>query len=108
MPGNKLPFDLSHEEREELQCVMAELDLYPERRAAMLAELVLLRGLRAWASQHRDRFPPRLRATLYALAHRTELERVAADPAETGPFMDETAADRGEPEIEVIGDRKRD
>jgi hypothetical protein len=74
-----MPFDLTPEEREEMQLLQAELDLHPERLKIFLAELVLLRQLRAWASDHRDRFPPLLRPKLHALAHRTELRRVVAD-----------------------------
>jgi len=78
MPLSKLPFDLTPEEREEIQLMQAELDMHPERLPVRLAELHLLRQVRAWAHDHRDRFPPRLRAALYALTHRTELERIAA------------------------------
>jgi len=76
-----MPFDLTPEEREEMQLLQAELDLHPERLRIFLAELILLRQLRAWASDHKDRFPPLLRAKLHALAHRTELRR-AVDESE--------------------------
>lgn len=79
MPGNSMPFDLTPEEREEMQLLQAELDLHPEHLKILLAEVVLLRQLRAYASDHRDRFPPLLRAKLHALAHRAELRRAAAE-----------------------------
>lgn len=80
MPGNS-PFELTPEEREEMQLLQAELDLHPEHLRTFLAELVLLRQLRQWASDHRDRFPRLLRPKLYALAHRADLRR-AIDQAE--------------------------
>jgi hypothetical protein len=79
MPSNSIPFDLTHEEREEVQNLLAELELHPERLKAVLAEIVLLRQVRAYASEHKDRFPPLVRAKLYALAHRAELRRLVAD-----------------------------
>lgn len=79
MPGNSVPFDLTAEEREEMQLLQAELDLHPEHLTTLLAEIVLLRQVRQWASDHRDRFPPLLRSKLYTLVHRTELRRIVAD-----------------------------
>jgi len=79
MPGNSMPFDLTPEEREDMQLVQAELDLHPERLRILITELVLLRQLRRWASEHGDRFPPLLRAKMHALAHRAELRRAAAE-----------------------------
>jgi hypothetical protein len=78
MPGNNVPFDLTPEEREEMQLLQAEIDLHPEHLTTLFAEIVLLRQVRQWASDHRDRFPPLLRAKIYTLAHRAELRRVAA------------------------------
>ncbi|HMG59545.1 MAG TPA: hypothetical protein VK583_07445 [Burkholderiales bacterium] len=86
MPDNSPPFDLTPEEREDMQLIQAELDLHPDRLKTLIAELVLLRQLRLWASGHRDRFPPLLRAKMHALAHRAELRRAAAeDRAELEP-----------------------
>lgn len=86
MPISNPPFDLTPEEREEMQLLQAELDLHPEHLKSILAELVLLRQLRRYASDHRDRFPPLLRAKLHALAHRAELRRIVAeDRAELEP-----------------------
>lgn len=82
MPIDKLPFDLTPEDREALQLMQADLDLHPERLPVLLAELHLLRQVRAWARAHRGYFPPRLRATLDILASRTELRRVMADNRE--------------------------
>jgi hypothetical protein len=82
MPIAKLPFDLTADDREALQLMMADVDLHPERLAQLLAELHLLRQIRAWARAHRSYFPPRLRATLDVLTARTELQRVIADSRE--------------------------
>jgi hypothetical protein len=82
MPISPLPFDLTHEEREELQLLQAGIDLHPERLIALLAELLLLRDIRAWAMEHRDRFPPRLRAKLTILGQRAALRRLVADSRE--------------------------
>lgn len=79
MPTSNIPFDLTHEEREEVQNLLAELELHPDRLKTLLAEIVLLRQVRAWAREHKDRFPPLLRAKIHALTHRTELARIAAD-----------------------------
>ena len=82
MPIAKLPFDLTPEDRDALQLMQADIDLHPERLPALLAELHLLRQVRAWARAHRSYFPPRLRAVLDILACRTELRRVIADSRE--------------------------
>lgn len=76
---SSVPFDLTHEERETMQLLSAELDLHPERRTALLAELVLARQVVRWGRAHIDRFPPRLREKLRALLDRKGLRRIAAD-----------------------------
>ena len=74
-------FDLTADDREEMQCAMAELDLHPEKRAAFIAELILLRKLFSYARQGdiRWRFPPRLQRVIHALVHKPELARASAD-----------------------------
>jgi len=82
MSIDRLPFDLTPEDREAIQLMSADIDLHPERLPAMLAELHLLRQVRAWARGHRGYFPPRLRAVLDVLASRTEFRRAIADSRE--------------------------
>jgi hypothetical protein len=82
MPISLLPFDLSPEEREEAQLLLAELELHPDRLAGFCAEVVLLREVRSWAMAHRDRFPPALRAKIIALGNRAAIRRIAADNRE--------------------------
>jgi hypothetical protein len=72
-------FDLTPDDREEMQCVIAELDMHPEKRPALIAELVLLRKLFSYTRQYRHRFPPRLQQVIHALGHRPELARASAD-----------------------------
>jgi hypothetical protein len=79
MPINRLPFDLTPEERESLQLLQAELDLHPERLQAFLAELLLLRQVRAWAMERSHYFPPALRAKILTLGNRSILRRAIAD-----------------------------
>ena len=72
-------FDLSHEDREEIQCLLAEVELKPERLKILLAELVQNRKIVRWAKSYPDRFPPALRAVLHALARRSSLARLVPD-----------------------------
>jgi hypothetical protein len=82
MPINRLPFDLTPDDREAIQLMQADLDLHPERLPALLAELHLSRQVLAWARAHQSYFPPRLRASFHVLARRTVMERVIADSRE--------------------------
>jgi hypothetical protein len=80
-------FDLTHEDREEIQCLLAEVELKPERLKILLAELVLNRRIVHWARSYRDRFPPALASVLHVLARRGRIEQAAADShAEREPF----------------------
>lgn len=79
MPTSPVPFDLTQDEREDVQLVRAEVDLHPERLTALLAELVLLREIRTWAMAHRGYFPPALRAKIIALGQRSFFRWVVAD-----------------------------
>lgn len=76
---NPFDFDLTHEDREEIQCLLAEIELNPERLKPLLAELVLNRKVVGWARDYSRRFPTRLQAVLVALRRKSDLERLAAD-----------------------------
>lgn len=80
--GNPMPeqiVDLTHEDREQIQCLLADVHLNPDRLKTLLAELVLNRKIVHWARSYPDRFPPALRAVLHVLARRAQIARVAAD-----------------------------
>jgi hypothetical protein len=72
-------FDLTHEDREEIQCLLAEIELHPDHLKVLLAELVLNRKIVRWARAYPDRFPAALRDALHALARRGQLARIAAN-----------------------------
>ena len=72
-------FDLTHEDREDIQCLLAEVELKPERLKILLAELVLNRKVVHWARSYPDRFPPALKSVLHVLARRAQIARIVAD-----------------------------
>ena len=74
-----MSFDFTPEEREEMQCLMSEVELNPERLKALIAELVLLRKVYEYARQYRRRFPDRLQLVLRAASNQPLLERASAD-----------------------------
>lgn len=74
-----IPYDLNHDDRNEIQGLLSEVELTPDHLKVLLAELVLNRKIVHWARAYRDRFPPRLQNVLHTLARRWQLPVVAAD-----------------------------
>jgi len=74
--------DVTHEDRNDMQLLMSEIDLQPGRLKEVLAELVLNRKIVSWARRYRDRFPPALHRVLDTLAGRSEIRRLAPDSRE--------------------------
>jgi hypothetical protein len=90
--------DITHEDRDDMQLLMSEIDLQPGRLKEILAELVLNRKIVSWARRYRNRFPPALHSVLDTLSkntRHTELERIAADSrAELEGSYEPTALER--------------
>ena len=74
-----MEFDLTPEDREQIQCLLAEVELKPERLKILLAELVLNRKIVHWCIAYRNRLPPAIRSTLAVLAKRGTLARLVPD-----------------------------
>lgn len=72
-------FDWSPEEREEMQCLLAELDTMPDRRAIRAAELILMRKFYDYVGRYSYLFPERLQAARRALRRERSLELLTAD-----------------------------
>jgi hypothetical protein len=72
-------YDFSHEEREEMQCLTAELDTMPGKRAVRAAELILLRKFYDYVRDYGHLFPDRLQAARRALRRERSLELLSAD-----------------------------